>query len=1582
MQISDQIFALTRKPIEDEILVTDLLRAKAKITLFESILISELISKKIPKFTQSDIGISDQIFALTRKPIEDEILIDDAISKLTRASLFDEILIDGFISKKIPKRTFSDVAIDDQIFALTMKVIEDNVVIDDNISKSIRVSSLFDGISIDDVIIKTIRKEVFDELTTDDFITKQAQMRMFEEILINTDTIIAVHIQSAEDSIGIDDFISKTLLKTISDGLTTDDFITKQAQMRMFEEVLIDDSISKDISLELLDQVLVDDAIFTKPGKKLFDGVSTDDSISFQARMFLWDHIRKTEETVVAIKVASMDDSVGIDDYIQAKLVKFLYDTVVTTDSISLLARMRTFDELLTDDFITKQAQMSIFDETLIDDAIDTNIGKKLFDVIATDDLLSFQARMTTFDEVTTDDAITKQAQMRVFDDVAVTDLASAKLGKVLFDGVSTDDSISFVARMFLLDEVVKSEETILLLHINSAEDGATIDDQIFAKLKKRLFEVIATDDFIAFQARMRIFDQVGIDDVVGKKVSVSLFDEVLIDTAVSKTTLKDISDSVGVDDTISFQVRIRLEDGTRLEAITVTDAISSKPLLVMSDSSLVDDSISVRIFYGRNLYDEVAIDDTISKKISLLITDEVITSDALASKARMVMTDSVSIDDSISTSVMYARSMEDIIDMGTKESISVIYRFFIFETVASADSVEIKGSLNIETRDLDNVLTPSAPAATYRVIPNPLTGTGSLLVTDGGVGDYDGVNNGQISVFPVPLGTYRINQTAITPGLSSLINFTYSTVHLDVLNSTALFRVVVDPADLDELETTSDRIDIADGGFDDLLNAVELVNYFNGTQVIINKTSELPYPLFAGVNNASAIGNATALQSTLFYRNLVGLGSNETPYDIIAAFRQTPYDSGNFTETSFVGVLSATPDSTYGQYLATEPFDKFNCGQQYIYGLHESLVPTYGGITDFNFTLSATGTCPETPDYLTHEIAAVPPVGSGSPPLPDEDVLLYINPQNPGAGVNFRNAANTDSIQYTIITSLPVTGDVNDVTVYLENGFWTTDGVTEISKQLITSGPNAGKAEIQVSLDYLSKILVSGKRFIIPIGPPITNVDPGVGPKYPAGVSGGQDEGVAKVHRIEYDVCDENISRILVGHASDQPPILQILATESGVFDAKLAAHQPFLEENKVTLIDKYLFEAPLSPNENLFTIFAVDYRSQVDRVMVEIEGCEGVIVIVDDQVVLPTIFDVKYQMDNSTFKPEIEHSYVEEGQEIEVSAIVQSPIVPLIKAELYVSTIGQLEETVIPMDISALELQGITDLSVVSATIPGKLMEGPAVEYWIRVVTEEGIVQESDHSIVGVKPDGYSGESIAEMDTVTIKAQGTTLKPTAYLTNEAEISVFGTVSLVVDGETVYSQPTLLTPGQNRIGLEWKVPKSDISQTYEVQTMLQVYDKEYVTSEATLNTFVRTKIVPLEQQSEITPVVDENGNTIARPAMMYSSNEGDGQFRVTSPDGTCVIGSGCLVEESTLLHRGGIDSVILDGQIYRVRYSGADNVLERFSITSLDSVLGEWKVEIEKEIGMVPEAAAAEENPIKVQYRAERSPLVTVRSD
>jgi len=441
---------------------------------------------------------------------------------------------------------------------------------------------------------------------------------------------------------------------------------------------------------------------------------------------------------------------------------------------------------------------------------------------------------------------------------------------------------------------------------------------------------------------------------------------------------------------------------------------------------------------------------------------------------------------------------------------------------------------------------------------------------------------------------------------------------------------------------------------------------------------------------------------------------------------------------------------------------------------------------------------------------------------------------------------------------------------------------------------------------------------------------------------------------------------------------------------DATLSESQPYSELNKNAEISRYVYEAPLASGEKYFTIFAVDYQSNAGATLIQVEGCEGTIIFFDDKVVLPQIFDIKYQIDNSTIRPDIsEHHYIDEMTDLPVSAIVESPLVQLKRAELRVITLGEPAEnaTVVPMDITPLilPLDDSDSLYTISGIIPADLIYGPAVEFWVYLVTEEGIVKESQHTIVAVRPDGYSGESSVEMDTTTIKAQGTTLRPTAYITNLAETPVYGDLSLLVDGKTVYSEATVIEPGQNTVQLKWSIPKTESATSYEIQSQIEIYEDTVITSEATVNTYARTQKMSVDGITEsIRYVTDKTGNAIARPALLYSSSDADGvQFRVTAPDGSCVIGgsSDCLVTDSTANRRGGLDSVIITGQIYRVKYSGAENVLERFSITSLDGVAGDWKVEMLPEDGIIQYAEAEEQTMLTVKYRAERGSLITVTS-
>jgi len=417
-------------------------------------------------------------------------------------------------------------------------------------------------------------------------------------------------------------------------------------------------------------------------------------------------------------------------------------------------------------------------------------------------------------------------------------------------------------------------------------------------------------------------------------------------------------------------------------------------------------------------------------------------------------------------------------------------------------------------------------------------------------------------------------------------------------------------------------------------------------------------------------------------------------------------------------------------------------------------------------------------------------------------------------------------------------------------------------------------------------------------------------------------------------------------------------------------------------------LYESPLGSGEKYFTIYAVEYQSNIASTLIQIEGCEGTIIFVDDKVVLPQIFDIKYEINNSTIRSnDSEYHYVNESVAMPVSAIVDSPIIPLNRAELRIITIGEsaANAIIIPMNITKLKLPLDENgtISVVSGIIPVEVVQAPAVEFWIYLVTAEGLVKESVHNILSVRPDGYTGESSVEMDSTAIKAQGTTLRPTAYVTN-TETPVYGVVSLIVDGKKVYLQPTLLEPGQNIVNLKWMIPKTDSTTSYSIQAQLELYEDTVITSKATVNTYVRTQKMPIDGIIEsISYATDQTGNAIARPALLYASNEIEGmRFKVTAPDGTCVIGADnyCLIQDSTTSNRGAIDSVLLDGKMYRIKYSGADNALERFSITSLDSVAGDWKVELESEYSIVPYASAEKETMLTVKFRAEQGSLVKVK--
>ena len=286
------------------------------------------------------------------------------------------------------------------------------------------------------------------------------------------------------------------------------------------------------------------------------------------------------------------------------------------------------------------------------------------------------------------------------------------------------------------------------------------------------------------------------------------------------------------------------------------------------------------------------------------------------------------------------------------------------------------------------------------------------------------------------------------------------------------------------------------------------------------------------------------------------------------------------------------------------------------------------------------------------------------------------------------------------------------------------------------------------------------------------------------------------------------------------------------------------------------------------------------------------------------------------------------------------------------------------------------------VSGTIPSFLMQDPAIGYWIYVIDEELNEVESAHYTMGVKPILEPDVSL-ELDVPSIKQSGSTVRPNLYINND-QSPAYGIVSLVVDGVVVSERAEFFGMGQTKVSFDWDVPSSVELSTHELQGKVDLYGSTEITDSALLYSHPRTLSLSAYDMKTI-QVVEKDGDVLASPVLLYASNAQTEEFtfQVTAPNGQCIIGSSdeCSVQDSTKLSRGGLQSVQYDGQTLRIKYSGPDSALERFSITSIDPIVGDWTVTLEAEEGFIPLAQAVKDLTVKVKHKI-HSEIITVYSD
>jgi hypothetical protein len=955
---------------------------------------------------------------------------------------------------------------------------------------------------------------------------------------------------------------------------------------------------------------------------------------------------------------------------------------------------------------------------------------------------------------------------------------------------------------------------------------------------------------------------------------------------------------------------------------------------------------------------------------------------------------------------------------MNENESTVLSRQLSLTDHVTSSDSIKFVGGIRIEARTQFDVLIPNA---NYTISPNPNGSNTPALVIDGGSNDHDGTNNGRAVVTLVPYGPYNITMVNIPTGYHVLGNFTIYTVDNTNHNGTTIFRLVSESTNLTSLGKTV--ITSSPN-----LNGTVLSNWkssFDATKVngssstTIDSVTNLPPILSAGSSNQSQITDAVNSQASVLLKTSYSQNANGSY--IIQSLGAPTYSMPKSSSLVSVipTIIASSSTSSPDQTVTTPPLDKIVPGQQMYIPVQSSVIPSTGGLKLLNIKSNSTSNSTGNAIKDWFVIKTTNTLPSSKPSLPNNDKLtLFVNVtyqyETNGVGFNWGKPSNFASAPKMTL-QLPknpsgVTVDsngcpVSDIFVFdPSHNSWTTNPVTILSSTP-TSG-NSNSCDVIVQTQHFSQFALGSHTSSSTSSTPGTSttssqgggtgtgVGVGVGTSTSTTSNGGGAGPYLKIQKISYDVCDKQIVRIQVAtDYNGTDPMVLVRTSLTGVVDAKLVPDQPYAQENINATVRKLVYEASINPKETSFEVVAIEAIGHnifsVGKT-VEVTGCNEDLDFTQVELLTqptqidlaaPKIFDLKFQVGNGTkqLASEPTTQFVS-GKPLSVYAIVDTPT-SITTSELRFTEVDNSDTSkyhTITMNVTPLQISNSTYL--LSATVPSELLQAPGVQYWVHVENSANKKIDSDVSTIGVKPN-YPINAKLELDVSQNRAAGTTAKPSSYITNDGN-PVYGTISLVVDGKTVYTSPgQLFSKGQTQVRLEWKTQPTDGLVNHKIEAIANIYDKSFI-AEANIITFSSIKTESITQPINITPINDTNGHAVANPQVLYSSfnNEGTMRYKVTAPDGTCVIGaaSECLVTNSTLDEPGQIKSITVGDQVYRVRYSGMNDTLERFSITSVDPIIGTWKIEIDSQIDLSPQTHVMDSVSLKVIYRPVEIPFLS----
>ena len=402
-----------------------------------------------------------------------------------------------------------------------------------------------------------------------------------------------------------------------------------------------------------------------------------------------------------------------------------------------------------------------------------------------------------------------------------------------------------------------------------------------------------------------------------------------------------------------------------------------------------------------------------------------------------------------------------------------------LLKTTTSALPI-LSGSITIQTKS-DSLV----PGATYNITPNPATGNGTLVVADGGQGDQDRSDNGEIKLSQVPFGTYSITQTVTPSGFISLIKSTTVTVIPALDSPTVAFQVSSSSADLSQLSPTSITApSLTPAALNTLITSLSAKIVSGNLSSALNNVNQLPQIIVAGNSNATAVNAAINSQSSLLVNaSFASLAGGQT---IVSTINLPNYTLPNSTSVAaIIPAAVTTVNAESGQVIATPPIDKIIPGQKMIIPVSDSLVPGFGGLKEIDLQSSPQanstgGTAPV--EWLVAQVDNKLPSSIPSDGIADP-VFLFVSIQYPfdqtGVGFNWGNPANHAvppvlTIVVNKTSSVFIQNDTSGCPVIdaytLSAGSWISNGLGEISSQSLGSN----QCEIKIQTPHYSKFAFS----------------------------------------------------------------------------------------------------------------------------------------------------------------------------------------------------------------------------------------------------------------------------------------------------------------------------------------------------------------------------------------------------------------------------------------------------------------------------------------------------------------------------